>query len=251
MARLTLEERVELKLVHQSTWDGQVKGQLRVEQLDLARANQWVLTYHRHCGPVAGHKFSLRVYDQTGATKGVCIVGRPVSRVLDDGKTLEVLRLVTAGAPHACSKLYAAARRLANKHGYPRLVTYTRSDEPGTSLRAAGWQPVAHSPGGHWDCAARPRERAENDVPKVRWEAPAPNRRIPSEPVPFPRAHMNDHDRIVFDLSGDRPRIREYPAGKAEPRDPSDVRLCAAILRYLVATGRAPGGRYQDQVMEA
>jgi hypothetical protein len=34
---------------------------------------------------------------------GVGILGRPVSRILDDGLTLEVSRTATDGTPHACS----------------------------------------------------------------------------------------------------------------------------------------------------
>lgn len=44
---------------------------------------------------------------------GVVQVGRPVSRVLDDGKTLEVVRLCCDGTRNVCSFLYSAAARVA------------------------------------------------------------------------------------------------------------------------------------------
>ena len=46
-----------------------------------------------------------------GHLAGVAIVGRPVSRYLDNGLTLEVNRLCTDGTKNACSFLYGAAAR--------------------------------------------------------------------------------------------------------------------------------------------
>ena len=62
--------------------------QLRIVPLGLDEANAFVRAYHRHHGPVVGHKFSLGVSDGE-AIRGVAIVGRPVARSLDDGITLE------------------------------------------------------------------------------------------------------------------------------------------------------------------
>ena len=53
-----------------------------------------------------------------GEIVGVAIVGRPVSRYLDDGWTLEVNRLCTNGYRNACSFLYSAAWRAARNLGY-------------------------------------------------------------------------------------------------------------------------------------
>src|SRR5215468_10390775 len=68
------------------------------------------------------------------------ITGRPVARALQDGWTCEVLRVATDGAPNACSLLYGAACRAARALGYRRVVTYTLATEPGSSLRAAGFE---------------------------------------------------------------------------------------------------------------
>jgi hypothetical protein len=38
--------------------------------------------------------------------------------------------------------LYGAVWRAAKAMGYRRCITYTQADEPGTSLRAAGWRRV-------------------------------------------------------------------------------------------------------------
>lgn len=76
--------------------------------MTLKEANAYVEQHHRHHKPVTGHKFSIGCSDGEKIV-GVAIVGRPVSRHLDDGWTLEVNRLCTDGTHNACSMLYAAA----------------------------------------------------------------------------------------------------------------------------------------------
>lgn len=87
---------------------------------------------------VTGHKFSIGCVAD-GELVGVVIAGRPVSRYLDDGLTLEVTRLCSTGEKNACSILYGAAARAARAMGYRRIITYTLDSEDGTSIRAAGW----------------------------------------------------------------------------------------------------------------
>ena len=89
---------------------------LDIVPITLAEANEFVKRNHRHHGKVIGHKFSIAVADvETSKIVGVAIVGRPVSRFLDDGWTLEVNRLCTDGTHNACSMLYAAAWRAARR----------------------------------------------------------------------------------------------------------------------------------------
>ena len=76
--------------------------QLELVPLSKADANSYVEQHHRHSGPVAGHKFSVGAA-QAGEVVGVAILGRPVNRVLDDGWTLEVLRVCTTGTGNVCS----------------------------------------------------------------------------------------------------------------------------------------------------
>jgi hypothetical protein len=111
------------------------------------------------------------VADERRRLRGVAILGRPVARRLDDGHTVEVTRVATDGCPNACSTLYGAARRIARALGYGTAITYTRADEPGTSLRAAGWHLVAHTRAGSWNRRHRSRRtRAADRVEKMRWE---------------------------------------------------------------------------------
>lgn len=82
--------------------------------MSLGKANEFVDRLHRH--HVAVHRDKYRVgAEVNGKIVGVVQVGRPVSRHLDDGKTLEVVRLCTDGTKDACSFLYSRAARIAKE----------------------------------------------------------------------------------------------------------------------------------------
>lgn len=142
---------------------------MHVVPLELAEANALVARLHRHHKPVVGHRFSLGAVVKD-ALVGAVIVGRPVSRGVNHRTVLEVTRLVTDGTPNACSLLYAAAARAAMAMGYDKIQTYILATEPGTSLRAAGWEcENAHCGGRLWmHTDGKPRS---NDTPvfKQRW----------------------------------------------------------------------------------
>ena len=118
-------------------------------------------------------------------SRTVAIVGRPVSRMLDDGNTLEVNRVATDGTKNACSALYGAARRATFALGYTRLVTYTLPEEGGASLRGAGFKLLGEAGGGSWSRTSRPRVDTAPLQGKFRWEAVA----IPEPPMPDNRLH--------------------------------------------------------------
>lgn len=138
--------------------------------MSLAEANQFVREHHRHHAAVPGHKFSLGVSDGD-AIVGVAIVGRPISRMLDDGLTLEVNRTCTDGTKNANSALYGACRRAAFALGYVKLITYTLPSESGVSLKAAGWRLIGEAGGGKWSRTARPRVDLHPTQTKLKWEA--------------------------------------------------------------------------------
>lgn len=101
---------------------------------------------------------------------GVAICGRPVSRRLDNGTTLEVNRLCTDGTRNACSILYAAAARAARDMGYKKIITYILASEPGVSLRAAGFTCEGKAGGLEWNGRSKPK--TEDQYPhemKTRW----------------------------------------------------------------------------------
>lgn len=127
-----------------------------IERIGLDEANAFVTRLHRHHKPVVGHLFSLGAA-HAGNIVGVAIVGRPVARMRDDGRTAEVTRLCTDGTKDACSFLYGAAARAAFALGFKRIGTYILAAEPGTSLTAAGWRLIGEAGGGSWSRRDRPR----------------------------------------------------------------------------------------------
>lgn len=151
---------------------GEPPAKLRVVPCTITRARAFVAEHHRHLAPPVSGLFAVGIARGEDLV-GVAIVGRPVARELQDGRTAEVTRVCTAGERNACSMLLSACRRGAHALGYQRLVTYTLTSEPGTSLRAAGWHEVASVRGRSWNCPSRPRS-ASPARDKRRWEAPSP-----------------------------------------------------------------------------
>jgi hypothetical protein len=135
----------------------------------LDEANAFVAEHHRHHRPVVGHKFSMGAASG-GKIVGVVIVGRPVSRMRDDGMTLEVTRLCTDGTRNACSFLYGAAARATFALGYNRIGTYILQSEPGTTLYAAGWKCLGQRGGGSWSRPSRPQVDKHPLEPKLLFE---------------------------------------------------------------------------------
>lgn len=125
-------------------------------RIELAEANAFVKQHHRHHRAVQGHIFSLGAVLEERVV-GVVIVGRPVTRMRDDGITAEVTRLATDGTKNACSFLYGCAARGAFALGFKRIGTYILNTEPGTSLSAAGWRLVGEIRGHPWNMPSRPR----------------------------------------------------------------------------------------------
>lgn len=142
---------------------------LELTPVSLADANAFVEKHHRHHKPVIGHKFSIGVRCD-GRLAGVAIVGRPVSRYLDNGLTLEVNRLCTDGAKNACSFLYAAAWRAVKAMGYKKLITYILDTEDGASVRAAGFRCAGLAGGKRWTGKRRPPADLYPPQMKYRYE---------------------------------------------------------------------------------
>ena len=144
---------------------------LELRPCDFQTARDFVKLNHRHNKPPAGHKFSVACYDGDRLC-GVCMVGRPVSRFLDDGLTLEVNQCCTDGTRNACTMLYGAATRAAKALGYKRIVTYTLFSEPGTSLKASNWNCEGVAGGERWTGKRYERfEQMEMNLTekKIRW----------------------------------------------------------------------------------
>jgi len=142
-----------------------------VRPCTVRRALAWIARVHRRLPHLQGAMWAVRVECQ-GETVGVAAVGNP-ARLLAEQGILCVLRVaVLEGQPNVCSMLYGACSRTARAMGASDLVTYTHQDEPGTSLRAAGWVYDGETAGGEWGRSGRPRQAALCPEPKHRWLAP-------------------------------------------------------------------------------
>ena len=130
----------------------------------LKQANEMVSALHRHHKPVVGHRFSIGCEDELGIIHGIAIVDRPVARAVDQNRVAEVTRLVTDGTSYVCSKLYAACARAADAMGFNSIQTSILENEPGTSLRAAGWQFNHMIKGRDWNCPSRSGRRTDQPM---------------------------------------------------------------------------------------
>lgn len=137
---------------------------MKAVPLELKEANAFVENLHRHHAPVYRDKFRIGAIDDKGLLIGVIQLARPVSRILDDGFTIEVVRLCTDGTPNVCSFLYSRGARIAKEMGYHKIITYILESELGTSLKASGWHKEADTNGGSWNTPSRPRDVVEQQL---------------------------------------------------------------------------------------
>ena len=136
--------------------------------LELSQANNFVDKLHRHHNSVHRDKFRVGC-EIDGRLVGVIQLARPVSRILDNGKIIEVVRLCTDGTPNVCSFLYSRAARIAQEMGYCKIITYILDSESGTSLKASGWHKEADTQGHKWSCRTRSRNTTAPTCNKQRW----------------------------------------------------------------------------------
>jgi hypothetical protein len=151
--------------------------QLVVRPMTVRKATglKFVSDVHRRLPLVQGAMWATSIRDAvTMELLGVCLVGHPSrEQATESNEHLRVLRCaVAAGVPNGCSMLYASAWRAARALGCLRLDTHTHADEPGTSLKAAGWLFGGWTVGGLHRRQGRPRKVPVDPEPKLRWWAP-------------------------------------------------------------------------------
>lgn len=139
--------------------------------ISLNAARDWIAQVHRHLRrPITGWLFGVEIL-RDGERIGVACAGRPMARALQDGVTCEITRVaIVEGARNACSFAYGALRRAAAALGCTRVVTYTLDgEEPGSSVRAAGFVDDGTVDGREWTTPSRRRNPSEQTADKRRW----------------------------------------------------------------------------------
>ena len=142
---------------------------MRVAPITFREASDYINKHHRHHKATVGCKFCICVIDDKEQLHGVAVCGRPVSRILDDGYTLEINRVCTDGSRNACSMLYGACCRIAKAMGYTKVITYTLLSEDGASLKASNFVCKGEAGGPYWT-GKRSKRQALPSEKKNRWE---------------------------------------------------------------------------------
>lgn len=144
---------------------------------DQKRARRFIARHHRHLTAPPGWRYGFAVYNGRDLI-GVAWCGRPVARRINHFTTVEVNRncvrtdLHPQLVAHACSMLYGAASREAERRGYVRVISYILKSEAGTTLKAAGFvEEHTTREGDSWESDAPQRKRKQKapTEAKVRW----------------------------------------------------------------------------------
>jgi hypothetical protein len=119
---------------------------LQVVPMTISDANEFVDNFHRHNKPVRGAKFAIGA-SYNDQLVGVAIIGRPISRHMDDGFTAEAVRVCTndTSPNNTNSFLYGRCWRIWQQMGGRRMITYTLQSESGSSLKAAGYKIIGET----------------------------------------------------------------------------------------------------------
>ena len=159
------------RAICQKAWEEEKSK--RIGPITLKEANRFVIEHHRHHDNVTGCRFAIGLYktvDEDDQLVGVAICGRPVSRYLDDGYTLEINRLCITEADNGCSMLYGACCRIAKEMGYRKIITYILESEPGISLKASNFVLEDECCGGaNWTGSRKRKNNAVPEEQKQRW----------------------------------------------------------------------------------
>lgn len=148
--------------------------------LELVNVNQKVVKafireHHRHNPKLTGWIAGVGLAN--GELRGVAVLSRPISIEVQkrEPRTAEIIRTCTLGDKNANSRLYGAMARAAAALGYTAVITYTRPDESGASLKAAGFTrdegEFGSRPGQVWHGAQQTliEDDYDNSGPKYRW----------------------------------------------------------------------------------
>ena len=148
---------------------------LEIWPITVKQAQLVVARTHRHLKKVQGGLFAVSVVDREAMNackpfiRGVGIFGNPARVWQGTGRGVVLRCAVDEGVPNACSMIYGALCRAAKALGYREAWTYTLPEEPGTSLRASGFEEMGLTDGGEHGRESRPRAPAVRPDRKRRW----------------------------------------------------------------------------------
>lgn len=144
---------------------------MKIIPLSLKDANRFVANFHRHSKKVRGAKFAIGLVKE-GEMIGVAIAGRPLARLMDNGKIIEISRVcVKEGYKNANSKLYGRMKRICQLMGYEKIITYTLREESQASLKAIRAKPISEVKPNNWNRLNRRRKSQKiYSETKLRWE---------------------------------------------------------------------------------
>lgn len=140
---------------------------MEIRPITFRDACDFIRQNHRHHRPTVGCKFCAGLYEENKLI-GCAVCGRPVSRILDDGLTVEINRLCTNGTKNACSMLYGACCRIAKEMGYKLIITYILESENGASLKASNFHCDGVAGGTHWTGIRNKNQQIPHEM-KIRW----------------------------------------------------------------------------------
>ncbi len=161
---------------------------LEVRPISFRDASAFVRLHHAHCRSPTTWRFGASLFNGWTVV-GVVMVGNPVAQAFMGRGMVEVNRLCTRRdlppmlRADACSKLYSWSATEAGKRGFSRIISYTRADEDGASLRAAGWTPDCTVRARSWHGGTRKRSNANAQIGEIRWSRTLrPKLKAPVEP---------------------------------------------------------------------
>lgn len=208
----------------------------------LRRARAFVNEHHRHNVAPQGWLFGVQLVCGT-ETVGVGIAGRPIARMADDGRTVEITRLtLVEGAPkNAATRLYGALCRAAKALGYLRAITYTLGT--GGHHGLAPWRSASGKGlrGRRGRAAAMGSGRLAGGAALLRGRVCPPTRWRGSADRGLPNGRCGWAGRRIAALSGGCQRVR-YPAALGQP-----ARSAAGLARsYVQPRPRTDGSAPYD-----
>ena len=148
--------------------------QLRVRGVAFPVARAFIDKHHQHVGAPHAWRFGASIWNGH-AMMGVLTVGNPVAPAFNGRGIVEVNRLCVRRDLNpmlrwnCCSMLLGHAAAEAGRRGFSRIITYTRGDEDGASLRASGWVCEGLAGGGGWHSGRRARSNRNAWIVKQRW----------------------------------------------------------------------------------